>query len=366
MQRQAARSPKLSDHSANEWNTVLNSRSRTSALLAAGLASLLLLSGCASNGAAAEQETSAALLPQAEGSTEYPLTLDTPYGDTVLEERPERIAIITASTVDTDALLALGGTPVFAPTTVERNTWLNDADLEKIEVLWESEAGAEASAEAVAAADPDLIVNLYAYETFDQAQYDKLSSVAPILYAPADELTWQELTQLLGDTLDLGQTATEAIDAAENAVADIRSAHPEFEGKTATQVMVYPEEYGASYNTAPGFQAAPVFEDLGFVIPEVAEQFIVDDLISNELIGLIDSDFVLVSLGSADPADTNYFSESPLLKALPAYVDGRVVIDPADPETGINDLSWGINVPSAISVPWVSERIAELGAEALS
>ncbi|MGO3147685.1 MAG: ABC transporter substrate-binding protein [Leucobacter sp.] len=346
---------------------MLHSRPRARALLAAGIASLLLLSGCASDAApSADEHAAQALLPAAEGTTDYPLTLETPYGDTVLKERPERVAIITASTVDTDALVALGGLPVFAPSTVERNTWLDDGVVDQVEVLWESEAGAEASAEAVAAVEPDLIVNLYAYETFDQAQFEKFSSVAPVLYAGIDELTWQELTQMLGETLDLGQAASDAIDAAETAVADIRTAHPEFEGKTATQVMVYPEEYGASYNTAPGYQAAPVFEDLGFVIPEAADKFIDDDVISNELIGLVDSDFVLVSLGSSEAADTDYFTESPLLKALPAFVDGRLVIDPADPETGINDLSWGINVPSAISIPWVSERLAELGAKALS
>lgn len=338
---------------------------RTSGLIAVSLGAALLLGGCASSGQQDTAENATALLPAAEGNTEYPLTLESPYGETVLNERPERIAIVTASTLDTDALIAIGGTPILAPTTIERNAWLTDDDISSIEVLWESEAGAEAAAETVAAAKPDLIVNLHAYESFDQAQFDKMKSIAPVLYAEAEELTWPELTHTLGEALDLSDAATDAVKSAESAVTQLREDHPEFAGKTATQVMVYPQEYGAAYNTAPGFQAATIFTDLGFTLPAAAEQFVENDVISDELIGLVDADFVLVSSGTPDPKDSEYFTKSPLLTALPAYTDGRLIVDPADPETGINSLSWGINVPSALSVPWVSERVAELGAEAL-
>lgn len=350
----------------NEWIVVPYTRHRAHGFAAAAIACLLVLTGCSGTASDTKDDAGAVSIPEAEGATSYPLALESPYGETVLTERPERIAVVTASTVDTDALLALGVTPVLAPTTIERNTWLDDADVAGIGTLWESEAGAEASAETVAASKPDLIINLYAYETFDQAQYDKMSAIAPILYAEAEELSWQEITLLLGETLDLAKTAETAIADAEGAVAQLRADNPAFEGKTVTQVMVYPEKYGASYNTAPGFSAAPVFEALGFVSPEVAEKFVEDDVISDELIGLIDADFVLISTGSANTAETDYFTQSPLLQAIPAFADGRVVIDPADPETGINDLSWGINVPSALSVPWVSERIVMLATDALS
>ncbi len=338
-------------------------RSRALALISVGFVALIALSGCAAPDASVDAAAQAALLPEAEGRTDYPVTLESPFGDTVLNERPERIAIVTASTLDTDALIALGGTPVMAPTTIERNAWLSESVLDTIEVLWESEAGAEASAETVAAAEPDLIVNLYAYETFDQAQFEKMSRIAPVLYAPAEDLEWQELTTLLGETLDLGNAAATAIDAAEAQLAKVRAAHPEFAGKSATQVMVYPEEYGVSYNTASGTPAAAVFQSLGFTLPAAAKKFVENDVISDELVSLVDADFVLVSTGTAAPEDAAYFTESPLLQAIPAAAEGRLVIDPADPETGTNSLSWGINVPSALSVPWVSERVADLGAQ---
>lgn len=143
---------------------------RFGAMIAASAAALLVLTGCA-GGTDATTETestdAATLVPAGEGTTEYPLTLETPFGDTELDAQPQRIAVVTASTIDTDALLALDVIPVMAPTTVERNVWLDEADVTAIETLWESEAGADVSPEEVAASKPDLIVTLNAYDTFD-------------------------------------------------------------------------------------------------------------------------------------------------------------------------------------------------------
>jgi iron complex transport system substrate-binding protein len=184
------------------------------ALAVCALAALAALTGCsgaATGQDAAEAADASVLLPEAEGTTEYPLTLETPFGDTVLEERPERIAIVTASTVDTDALIALGGTPVFAPSTIDRNPWLGEA-AQDIDVLWESEAGAEVAVEQVAASEPDLIVSLDASDTFDQARFDQVSAIAPVLHAESGDLTWQELTRELGEAVDLTAAADTVIE----------------------------------------------------------------------------------------------------------------------------------------------------------
>lgn len=347
---------------------------RRRVLASAIVAATLALVSCSSPGSAptpqagpstsASQPTASSLLPAAEGTTTYPLTLTTPFGETVLPERPERIAIVTASTVDTDALVALGGTPVFAPSTVERNPWLDAGTVASIEKLWESEAGAEISAESVAAAKPDLIVNLYAYDTFDQTRFDQLSAIAPVLHAAADELTWQEITTRLGETIDLAATATRVVDDAESAVARVTNAHPEFEGKTAAHVIVYGEEWGAEYASFPGSDTARLFEKLGFALPDAAERFVDDGAISDELVGLIDADFLLLSTFEEGTAD--YFTDSALVKKIPAVAEGRVVVNPGDQDTGINYFAWGLNVQSAVSVPWLVEQLADFATQALN
>lgn len=348
-------------------------RARAASAAATILAMLLAVVGCSSpavdtptTAPSAPSTTPAegALLPGAEGKTAYPLTLESPFGKTVLEQRPERIAIVTASTVDTDALIALGGTPVLAPSTVDRNPWLDAATVSNIEDLWDSAAGTEVSAEAVAASKPDLIVNLSAYDTVDQARFDQLSAIAPVLYAPANDLTWQEITQRLGEAVDLSGAAAEIVDGVEKSIAQVKAAHPEFEGKTAAHVIAYEEEWGASYVSAPGTDTARLFEALGFVLPENAEKFAKDGAVSDELISLIDADFLLVSTFEEGTAD--YFVKSPLFQALPAAAKGNVVFNPADQKTGINYFAWGLNVQSAVSVPWLVDQLADFAGQALS
>ncbi|MFE3021073.1 ABC transporter substrate-binding protein [Streptomyces sp. NPDC059256] len=339
-------------------------RQRVARLVGAVIAGLVLITACGTSGEPAAQKTSAgasASLPPAEGTTKYPLTLKTPFGDTKLDKRPKRIAIVTANTLDTDALIALGGTPVFAPSTVDRNPWLNDADIAGIKTRWDAEAGTEVSAESVAAASPDLIVALAAYETFDQARFDKLSAIAPVLYAAQGDLSWQELTQKLGSTLDLTAAAGKAVAAAEKQVAQTRAAHPEFQGKTATHVIVYDEKYGPYYASAPGSDTALLLRQLGFALPKAAAKFTKDGTISDELVGLIDADFLLLST-SGNPG---YFVDAPLVKAVPAVADGRAVINPEDKKTSTNHFAWGLNVQSVLSVPWLIEQLAEFGVKAI-
>lgn len=57
-------------------------------------------------------ETTSSLLPAAEGKTEYPLTLTSPYGESVVDKRPTRVATVGANAVDTELLLSWEGSPL--------------------------------------------------------------------------------------------------------------------------------------------------------------------------------------------------------------------------------------------------------------
>ena len=106
--------------------TVLRTRrSRIIGLIGAALAAALLVSGCS---ASAENSKTASTpgsegnaLPAAEGTTTYPLTLESPYGTSILEKRPERVAAIVPNAVDTEMLLALGVKPVLSSSMVKES-----------------------------------------------------------------------------------------------------------------------------------------------------------------------------------------------------------------------------------------------------
>lgn len=331
-------------------------------VLAAG-AAMLALAGCAQTAAEPAPSGRQTQAPTAaEGSTSYPLTLDTPWGSTELTAVPERVAVVSASTVDTDAVLALDVVPVFAPSTVERNPWLNQSDVAAIETRWESDAGAEVSAESVAATSPDLIVALDSFDTFDQERFDRLSAIAPVLYAEQGDLDYRELTRVVSAALDRSARAEEVISATEDAIAETAAAHPQFQGHTAAHVIVYAQEWGASYASSPNSSTADLFTQLGFTLPDEAEHFTEDDAVSDELVGLIDADFLLLSTFGPE---SDYFVEAPLVQAVPAVAEGRATVNVADEENGINYFAWGLTQQSVLSVPWLIDELAEFAGTAL-
>ena len=272
----------------------------------------LALSACSLSFPANEAETASTaqgasvLLPEGEGSTQYPLTLETPFGHTVLDKRPERVAVVSAVGVDTESLLALG-------------------------------AGEEVSAEAIAASEPDLIVKLQAYETFDQDRFNQLSRVAPVLYTDAEQTTWQDVLTSLGETQDLRDAAASKIAEFDDRVEAIKADNPDFAGKTISLVNVYSREYGASYETLPETDTAAIFESLGFKLPENAYKFPEDGYvqISDEMVGLIDADLVLVGILGDSGA---HFTDQPLFKQVPAVAEGRAVVTEGD---GAHDFTRG-------------------------
>ena len=290
----------------------------------------LALSTCSPSCPANEAETASTaqgasvLLPEGEGSTQYPLTLETPFGHTVLDKRPERVAVVSAVGVDTESLLALDAVPVFAVAKYDgEDPWIPKD-------LWEQvDAGEEISTEAIAASEPDLIVKLQAYETFDQDRLNQLSRVAPVLYTDAEQTTWQDVLTSLGETQDLRDAAASKIADFDDRVEAIKADNPDFAGKTISLVNVYSREYGASYETLPETDTAAIFESLGFKLPENAYKFPEDGYvqISDEMVGLIDADLVLVGILGDFGA---YFTDQPLFKQVPAVAEGRAVVTEGD------------------------------------
>jgi iron complex transport system substrate-binding protein len=107
--------------------------------------------------------------------------------------------------------------------------------------------------------------------------------------------------------------------------------------------------------STPGSDTEALFDSLGFELTEEAANFDEDDVVSGELIGRIDADFLLVSTFGEE---SEYFLESPLYRKVPAVEDGRVAVNDDIDEAGTNSLAWGLNQQSALSIPWMLDAIA--------
>lgn len=356
-------------------NSTVTNRGKTGTVCGAVLALTLILSGCAAQGRTSESPStsdeagdsaSERRVPAAEGQTEYPMTLETPWGTSEITERPQRIAAITPSQDDLELLGALGVAPVIA-TDRPLNAWLEGRLPTEIETQY-STGDNQFPAEEIALAEPDLIIALGADLSAD---YDRLSSIAPVLATGEQSGAgqrvandWGSNVRLVGEALDLQHTAEEVLDEEKASFEDFRTGYPEFQDLTVSYVVDYGEEVGLQFHSSEGSPAATTFERMGFAASNPnADDLGYREVVSPEMLSAIDADVIIFSgqIGE-DPAE---IMEDPLFQKLSAVQNDQVVLienrDSSfviDGEEHDGNLPWALARSGPLSSPWAAEKIA--------
>ena len=97
----------------------------------------------------------------------------------------------------------------------------------------ETFGGDEIDYEAVAAAQPDLILGIY--ESIDQPTYDRLSQIAPTVVQssafPDEETPWDVQLVTTGQALGREEQALALVDQVNAKIAEAKAAIPGFAGK---------------------------------------------------------------------------------------------------------------------------------------
>lgn len=338
---------------------------------ALALTALLALTGCASTDDGDKPADTAAggpagLLPAGEGTTKYPLTLKTWAGETTLDKRPERIAVIGLNP-NADALQALNVTPVYTLTDDPAAPWRDQAWMQKIEKVDTATRRDPINFEGIAAAKPDLVVAVGALE--GKPDFKKLSDIAPVLDTEEEGVsTWQDLQRLVGRTLDLGGAADKLVVNAEQAITDAAKAHPEFAGKTITIANDYGPKYGLSYYTIADTFTEEVMVKLGFAPNANAKKFVDEDVVSDENLGLLDADVLVVTYVSEEVRKDR--EAKPLFKSIKAVSEGRYVpltLSKDDATKLVNTAGeqvenavWVLRAgASTVSLPWAVKVVAD-------
>ncbi|GAB3689545.1 ABC transporter substrate-binding protein [Nocardiopsis oceani] len=334
---------------------------RPRALTAIAVAALIALAGCGSPDDSTTEASAASdpgsLLPAAEGTTEYPLTLTTWAGESVLEERPERVAVIGFSP-NLDAVEAMGATPVYTQSD-EDWEWRDEDWVSEIESVDSATRRDPINFEGIAASDPDLIIATNFI--LEEEDFAKLTDIAPVLeneeQIPGDHIDWRENQRLIGRTLDLGEAAEAAVDAAEEEIGTAAESLEDFSGSTITIAYDY-DEVSMDYYTVTGGTAEDVVGQLGFAPNPLAENFVDEASVSDEQIGLLDAD-VLVMFYS-DEADRDAREETDLFQTLPPVAEDRYVSVVAGEEGSGGNASWVLRRgASALSLPWAVDVIVD-------
>ncbi|MEV7607440.1 iron-siderophore ABC transporter substrate-binding protein [Paenarthrobacter sp. NPDC089322] len=337
---------------------------KTAGTATAALAAVALsLTGCstgpASTAPASEQPASAA----------FPVTIKHAFGETTIKEQPKRV--VTISWVNDDIAIALGVVPVGVP----KNEWGNndkgstpwkDAALEKLGAGFGTDKAPVQFSEAdginfteIAKLSPDVILG--AYSGLEEADYKKLSEIAPVVAYPelAYGTPWQESTTIIGKALGKEAEAKKLVEDTEATIKDKVSDYPQIVDKTFIYGNLEPAKGdGVNVYTAIdnrprflsdiGMKLAPVVEEntktkTDFFIPWSAEK-------ANEL----DSDIFVTWVPDATTAEA--IKSDALLSQIPAIKSGALVAD------SDNTLTLSISASSPLSLPWALDTfLPQLG-----
>ena len=326
-------------------------------VLAAIPLALAALSGCGS--AAGEEETTSG---SSAGDGAFPVTIEHTFGETTIEEQPERVVVLGWSAQDT--VYALGLEPVGMPEYPFGGgddgvlPWNDEHFDPEVTTLLDTADGPPL--EAIAALEPDVI--LAPYEGFDEAVYESLTGIAPTVAYPGEAWTtpWREQTRMIGTALGLADEAEQLITETDDRVAEIAAEHPEFEELTFVYTSMSAE---ALYLYLPTDPRVQLIEDLGLTVaPSVGELSA----------GAEESFFAQLSLESAPEIESDVlvgFTEGlsvdevvalPIYSQVPAIQDDAAVL--------IDDQSFAAAVSSVsvLSTPFVLDRLVDQLATAAS
>lgn len=333
-------------------------RTRLTALAALTLAGGLVLSGCAGS---ADPEGTEAEGGAAEG---FPVTFEHIYGETTIEDAPERIA--TWGWGATEAVLALGIVPVAIPSSEYgggddlMTPWVEEAVAElggEAPTILDNSTY-ELSVEQLLATDPDVLIASYSGLT--QEEYDAVTGAGIPVVAPEEALwatPWRDVITDTGRALGMEDEADGVLADLDAQIADAAAAHPEFEGLT---IAYADDDVDTFYLYLPADPRVEILEDLGFTsAPSVTEldagESTFYTTVSSENLDRIDAD-VLFTQAEAQ-SDIDDFLASDRAALIPAVAAGAVA--PIVGEENVAAVS-----PTALSLPWILPQIVEQLAKA--
>ncbi|MEU7214214.1 Fe2+-enterobactin ABC transporter substrate-binding protein [Nocardia iowensis] len=302
-------------------------RMRRAVALLGGLSmALALVVGCSSN-------------TDGDAGADHTRTITTDRGPVNVPHEAKRIVVLSGSLADylyaLDAPVVATDTRVIGVTNLDGGFPPQWADKAKAQGSKQLPAGAELNIEAVADANPDLIIGGGQGITAVQAGelYDKLTAIAPTVLVPTKVTSWQEQLRMVADASGRADRVPALLKAYEDKAAQVKGSSKIPAGK-----VVYVLSVGNRVPyLVPQSAALPTqLAELGFVADDVLAKAGNPPLygsgdsfeVSLEMIDRIaDAPMAFViPVGGPSAAE---LAQNPLYARLPAFRDGKVFELPA-------------------------------------
>lgn len=336
--------------------------------LAAISTAALALSACGGSSDASE-DAAAASQPSGEAEA-FPVTIEHAFGETVIEEAPERVA--TVAWANHEVPLALGVVPVG----MAKATWGDDDDngvlpwvedqLEALDaevpVLFDETDGIDF--EAVSDTEPDVI--LAAYSGLTEDDYTTLSQIAPVVAYP--EIAWgtsmYDMVEINSRAMGLSAEGEQLNADLEQQIDDVVAEFPQMQDASAVFSWLDVTDLSQIGFYTTHDPRAAFLNDLGMITPEHVAQTSSETedfwaTVSAEQAELFDDADIFISYGQADGSTVETIQADSLMAQIPAVADGAIAILPDS-----TPLAAAAN-PSPLSIGWGLHDYVALLAEAV-
>ncbi|KKB06803.1 hypothetical protein VE25_21105 [Devosia geojensis] len=260
----------------------------------------------------------------------FPVTVEHVYGTTTIEEEPQRV--VSVGMHEQDFLYALGIAPIgvkewWGERPYATWPWAEEARAAvgaEPEVMY----GSGINLEWVAAQQPDLIIAIYV--TMDEATYDLLSEIAPVVVTPAGYehwgAPWQAELTIIDKATSGGTEKSEAIiDSFAERYAAVRAEYPQLQGKTGTNV--YYRDGGFVVWSSDDL-ASKFLIDLGLAFPPELDALAQEGNridVSPERMDLLEMDVVIWPVSDPQNSDRETIEAMGLYQLLDIAREGRSI-----------------------------------------
>lgn len=283
-------------------------------------------------------------------------TVDTMFGEVDVPTPDDGdLTVVALGWSDAEMALALGVKPVavfdwqsFGEDNKGVGPWATDLfEDETPTVIPQSQQ--TLNYEQIQSLNPDVILNVRADN--DKETYERLSEIAPTVYAPDDTpafaTDWEVQLTSIGQALGKSDEAENLIDEVNGKIED--AASPDFKDLTIASAAKFGDAYGAYL---PGDGRFDLLGDLGFVNNPPIEDLEANGFFATvpaEKISAVDAEVaVILPIGfSLEETESD-----PLISSLSVVEDGRAVFIDPDSELGG---AWGAS--SVLSIPVVLDEL---------
>ena len=338
----------------------------TPILVAAVTVLAAALAGCSTGSTSGTDSAAEPTATTTADADAFPVTIEHALGETTIESEPTRVA--TLGWTDQDHALALGVVPVGAT----KITWGgNEAGSTEWFDAAVEEAGAEAPVryddadgapiDEVAELAPDLI--LATNSGITEAEYAKLSKIAPVVAYPEAPWTtdWKTSLMMVGEALGRTALADEVEAETEATIEEAKAANPELQGAELIYGYLAATDLSTVGMYAPEDPRVSILRDFGMVdAPAVADAIKPGEFygtVSAEKSADLDSDVFLTWVDSPDSVDT--IAGDKLLGQIPAIANGNwyAETDKANAMASTNPTPLSIPVIVSDFLPRVVEAL---------